>query len=157
MSSALEKVRLQTLQYTKLSLIHLSTLKFKPSEIAFGAYQIAIQKLLSQKDALSSALIKISIHVRPHYSSIKTKFCLSTSLWKEFRKWWTTLEPATRTTCETTPRRETSFSSALSRRNGINSSNYLNDLPSLALTQHAAPAIAFRGVKLFLSARHSRL
>jgi len=38
MSNALEKVRLQTLQYTKLSLIHYDTLKFRPSEIAFGAY-----------------------------------------------------------------------------------------------------------------------
>lgn len=38
MSSALEKVRLQTLQNTKLALIHYETLKFKPSEIAFGAF-----------------------------------------------------------------------------------------------------------------------
>jgi len=42
MSQTLERVRLQTLQFTKLALIHYESLKFKPSELAFGAYAISL-------------------------------------------------------------------------------------------------------------------
>lgn len=43
MSHLLERLRLQTLQYVKLALIHYKSLEFKPSELAIGAYQLSLE------------------------------------------------------------------------------------------------------------------
>ena len=56
-SHCIENVRLMALQYCKAALINPSSLQFKPSEIATGAYQLALDKQMTSKTEPLTALV----------------------------------------------------------------------------------------------------